>query len=321
MGAYELEVHRQQTSGQVITSSSGRIIKRKHPMTFPQLPTKPINILKKANVPFECDRCGFILDTKLRLISHLNSHARGKKHQCRNCDRTFCNIVSLKKHCAMAHRDQNPFKEKRFQCDQCPKRYLTEFLLGQHKLSHQNLKNEKCEFCSFATNAPYDLKNHIKRIHQASKDYVCPEKDCGKAFKRRCDMENHRKSVHSTVKVYVKCPTCDVIVLEKGLQSHMINRHSEKALERPHVCQICGKSERYEKNLKRHYEAVHEPSDRGVTYQCPECPQMFYRRRELTAHSFEHFSGRVHQCDECGNKYKSKKELTNHVSLILSLKN
>lgn len=311
---YELE-YRRRLASEVITSSSGRIIKRKLPQIFPPLPFKPINITKKANIPFECDKCGMLLDTKIRLLSHLNSHVRGMKHKCGKCDRTFCNIVSLKKHCAMAHREQNPFKEKRFQCDQCPKRYLTEFLLSQHRLSHENLKTQKCDQCSFATNALYDLKNHVKRIHQATKDYFCPVEICGKAFKRRCDMENHRKSVHSEIKVYVKCPTCDVIVLEKGLQSHMINRHSEKALQKPHICPLCGKAERYEKNLQRHYEAVHEPGDRGITYHCNECEQTFFRRRELTAHSFEHFKGTIHQCEECGNKYKSKKELTNHVSI------
>lgn len=303
-----------EASLETMMSSSGRIIKRKLPMSFPKLPFKPINIVKKTNVPFVCDKCGASLDTKLRLISHLKSHRRGYKHQCPNCDRAFGNIAILKKHCATAHHDSNPFKEKRFQCDLCPKRYMTEFLLGQHKLSHENLKEQKCPECPFATNAPYDLKNHIKRIHYPTKEYFCPEAGCGKLFKRRCDMENHRKSVHSTIRVYVKCPTCDVIVLEKGLQSHIINRHSEKATKKPFVCQVCGKAERYEKNLQRHYEAVHEPVDRGITYACSDCPQTFFRRRELTAHSFEHFQGTVHTCGECGNKYKSKKELTNHVS-------
>lgn len=313
MSEWDIELYRLKNSGEVVKSSSGRIIKRKLPHIFQQYSFKPINIPKKANIPFECDRCGSMLDTKIRLLSHLNNHVRGKKHKCMNCERTFCNIVSLKKHCAMTHREENPFKEKRFECDQCPKRYLTEFLLGQHKLSHENLKTQKCDLCSFATNAPYDLKNHIKRIHNATKDYVCNDDTCGKAFKRRCDMENHRRSVHSAVKIYVKCPTCDVIVLEKGLQSHIINRHSAKSREKPFVCQVCGKAERYEKNLQRHYDSVHEPGDRGVRYPCNECDQSFFRRRELTAHSFEHFNGKVHSCLECGNMYKSKKELTNHV--------
>jgi KRAB domain-containing zinc finger protein len=280
---------------------------------FPQEPFKVLSISKKVNALFECDRCGKSFENRMKLANHLNNHFRVLKHRCKGCEKSFSTVASLRKHYATTHKNLQ-FKEKRFACDECPKRYLTEFLLGQHKLSHENLREQRCDLCEFATNSPYDLKNHIKRIHEARKDFICPEEGCEKGFKRKCDMENHRKSVHSSFKVYVKCPTCDVIVLEKGLQSHMINRHSEKAQLKPFICPVCGKAERYEKNLTRHFAAVHDPTDRGVTYPCPECSQIFYRRRDLTAHSFEHYEGLIHECGECGNKYKSKKELTNHVS-------
>jgi len=297
----------------VTFSSSGRIIKRRLPLSLPSLATPPINIKKKANIPYECDMCAKLIHSKSYLVSHLHKHLKVMKHRCKFCTRSFQNVVNLKKHYTQSHRDKNPYREKRFECDECPKRYLTDFLLGQHKLSHENLKNCKCPHspCTFATNTTYDLKNHIKRIHLMTvKTHACTE--CDKSFKRRCDMENHRKTVHCTVKVYVKCPVCSIIVLEKGLQSHIINRHSEKAQKKPYVCDICGKSERYQKNLQRHYESVHEPASRGVVYQCPECPESFYRRRELTSHSFVHFTGKIHDCKTCGNRYKSKKELTNH---------
>lgn len=66
------------------------------------------------------------------------------------------------------------------------------------------------------------------------------------------------------------------------------------------------------KVLQRHYFAVHEPRNRGVIYQCPLCPQFFYRRRDVTAHSFEHYEGEIFECLVCNNKYKTKKELNNH---------
>lgn len=315
MSEYELDLYRQRYSNEEpYTTSSGRVIKRKLPTIISTTPHRPANVQKRPNVPFECDKCGMACDVKHRLIAHLKCHLSGQKHKCDICNKTFGNVQSIRKHCEVAHRDVNPYKEKRFKCEDCPKRYLTDFLLSQHRLSHENLKSQRCPYCSFATNAPYDLKNHIKRIHEATKDYPCVEEGCKKAFKRRCDMENHRKSVHSHIKIYVKCPKCEVIVLEKGLQSHIINRHSERALKKPYVCKICGKAERYEKNLQRHFEAVHEPTDRGVRYPCPECQQVFFRRRELNAHSFDHYLGQIYECQLCLNKYKTKKELTNHVS-------
>lgn len=304
---------------ETVTSSSGRIIKRKMPQEFitTQLP-KTVSVgpsaMKKSKAIFQCEVCEEEFDTKLKLTAHMNDHVH-KRHNCLFCNKYFTKVMSLRKHYQEDHPDSNPFKEKKFQCSECPKRYLTEFLLSQHMLSHENMKTQKCALCNFATNTLYDLKNHFKRIHQASKDFICPEANCEKTFKRRCDMENHRKSVHSLYKVYVKCPVCDIIVLEKGLQSHMINRHSERASLKPYKCNYCGKAERYEKNLQRHIESVHEPADRGITYHCDKCPETFYRRRELSSHSFIHYHGPIYPCELCDNKYKSKKELTNHVSI------
>lgn len=299
---------------ETITSSSGRVIKRKLPQEFViSSPPKGVVTIKKDKEVSSCDICGETFISKAKLIEHVNDHSH-RFHKCLFCERVFGKVMNLRKHYQDDHPDSNPYKEKKFHCHLCPKKYLTDFLLGQHMLSHENLKSQKCALCDFATNTLYDLKNHFRRIHQASKDFECTEKNCGKTFKRRCDMENHRKSVHTLFKVYVKCPVCEVIVLEKGLQSHMINRHSEKSTLKPYKCSYCGKAERYEKNLIRHIESVHEPADRGVTYHCDKCPLSFYRRRELTAHSFIHFSGTIYQCTLCDNKYKSKKELTNHVS-------
>lgn len=307
---------------ETITSSSGRVIKRKLPQEFiVPSPSKTVVIIGKKEVEnVNCDICGEDFESKSELSEHVLEHNQ-KSHKCLFCDRSFMKVMTLRKHYQEDHPDANPYKEKKYQCSLCPKRYLTDFLLGQHMLSHENLKSQKCALCDFATNTLYDLKNHFRRIHQASKDFECTEKNCGKTFKRRCDMENHRKSVHTLFKVYVKCPVCDVIVLEKGLQSHMINRHSDKASQKPYKCNYCGKAERYEKNLQRHIESVHEPADRGVTYHCDKCPASFYRRRELTAHSFEHFNGTIYPCTLCDNKYKSKKELTNHVSLFYEISN
>ena len=173
-------------------SSSGRIIRRKLPMQVAKISNKLASNSKKRNFLYQCDKCGIKMDTKFKLLVHFRSHRRNRFHHCPCCEKCFGNLVALKKHCAIFHAETNPFKEKRFQCDLCPKRYLTEFLLGQHQLSHENLKSQQCPQCPFATNAPYDLKNHIKRAHFPSKDFDCPEDNCDKSFKRRCDMENHR---------------------------------------------------------------------------------------------------------------------------------
>lgn len=223
---------------EILKSSSGRIIKRKLPPVITSAYHRPSNVVKKVSSPLICDICGENFEVKSAMITHLNSHLRNK----------FSNKASPK---PQFSHDQplnySSLREKKFICDICDKRYLTKHLLCLHKKSHENLKEYKCnkDSCTFETNSPYDLNNHIKRIHNPTRPYKCSE--CEKMFKRRCDMINHKKSVHSEIKTYVKCPVCETIILEKGLQSHMINRHSEKAQQKPFVCNICGKRERYEK--------------------------------------------------------------------------
>lgn len=295
---------------QVITSSSGRIIKKKQPIYITSL--RPVKTAKR-NRPFVCDCCNLTFDSKANLEAHIKMLKTSEDDfNCLICDIIFLSPEDFKSHNAEVHQKKTVKKEKKFKCELCPKKYATNHLLQIHKKGHDNLKEYKCGSigCEYETNSPYDLNNHFKRVHNSTRPHQCTI--CDKSFKRRCDLRNHGDTVHSDVKTYVKCPMCDAIVLEKGLQSHIINRHSEKANLKPYVCDICGKSERYEKNLIRHFNAVHEPKDRGVIYSCAECPAQFYRRREVTAHSFEHFEGTIHVCKTCGNKYKSKKELTNH---------
>lgn len=100
-----------------LKSSSGRLIRPKLPHILSPSTARPINIHKKANVPFECDQCGRMCASKSDLSLHLNQHLRGKKHPCQSCDTTFCNLAGLKKHYALVHPVENYFKEKRFQCD------------------------------------------------------------------------------------------------------------------------------------------------------------------------------------------------------------
>jgi hypothetical protein len=302
----------QEIEQQVVTSTSGRIIKRKQP-TYITTQQRPSKTAKKGS--YACDCCNLTFNTKTALVAHMDTvKSIAVKNKCTSCDITFPSSSEFRAHNNSVHQisiPQTP-KEKKYECDLCGKKYVSNHLLQIHKKSHENLKEYKCgtEDCNFETNSPYDLNNHIKRKHNAVRSFECLI--CFKKFKRRCDLKNHTETVHSDVKTYVKCPKCEAIVLEKGLHSHVINRHSEKAKIKPYVCNICGKAERYEKNLQRHYDAVHEPKDRGVIYECPECPEKFYRRREMTAHSFVHFKGTVYICNMCGNKYKSKKELTNH---------
>lgn len=216
---------------EIIKSSSGRIIKRKLPPVITTTVYRPSNVQRRQIVHLTCDFCGAKFEIKTSLMTHLNNHMAEQSSNKDYDDESMDQMLIMKPE--DEQQTLSNYKEKKFACDICDKRYLTKHLLSIHKKSHANLKEFKClnESCFFETNSPYDLNNHIKRIHNPTRPFKCSE--CDKKFKRRCDMINHKKSVHTNVRTYVKCPVCETIILEKGLQSHMINRHSEKAQQKP----------------------------------------------------------------------------------------
>lgn len=220
-----------------VTSSRGRIIKRKNPVVIVQ---QRYSKVAKKNPSYQCDCCNIKFETKTLLTSHINSiKSTGiNKHICTTCDVMFASSSLLKSHNSTFHKVTPPNKEKKFECDQCGKKYSSNHLLNLHKKSHLNLKEYACKFdeCSFRTNSPYDLNNHMKRMHSTLRPFPCNL--CMKSFKRRCELKTHTDTVHTDLKTYVKCPMCETIVLEKGLTSHLINRHSEKAQYKPYVSNI-----------------------------------------------------------------------------------
>jgi uncharacterized C2H2 Zn-finger protein len=199
-----------------------------------------------------------------------------------------------------------------FICDLCSKSHKTKKDLLLHLKAHCGFTH-KCTLggCGYTTNISSEYDAHLKTHHLRKKPPIkCPK--CSKVFKKQNEMTRHLNAIHSNVKTYVMCPECEKIILEQSLKSHIINQHTEIAKYKPFECKVCGKRERYQKNLDRHYNSVHDPKSRGVIYQCPDCPASFFRQRDLNTHSFEHFTGKIHTCEECNSYFKSKGELTGH---------
>ena len=68
----------------------------------------------KGTVKFECATCGGFFDSKSEATTHFRSvheetkevHEENKrKNECPNCEATFKNTYSFKKHCAKYHGD------------------------------------------------------------------------------------------------------------------------------------------------------------------------------------------------------------------------
>ena len=102
-------------------------------------------------------------------------------------------------------------------CNECGKAFEWLSELKIHiKRFHEESK-EKCDTCGRIFKFKHDLLQHKRRVHEgipkyAEAKHIC--KKCGKAFKRLYVLKNHVKRYHEVIKE--KCDICEKIGLTWG---------------------------------------------------------------------------------------------------------
>lgn len=126
-------------------------------------------------------------------------------------------------------------------------------------------------FHSFVTKRKLDL--HVKCVHERYYQAVCHV--CAKVY----------NSAHS-------------------LAQHLLE-HSD--VERPRIiCQICGKSFKDARIMRKHVERTHESHQ----LQCPHCPKISPNRNALSRHIRSVHIYTVHKCHLCAKEFKRAVALT-----------
>eukprot|EP00092_Neocalanus_flemingeri_P001428 GFUD01001524.1.p1 GENE.GFUD01001524.1~~GFUD01001524.1.p1 ORF type:complete len:496 (+),score=120.83 GFUD01001524.1:54-1541(+) len=165
----------------------------------------------------------------------------GSNLKCNDCDKTFGNSQTLERHtkrfhtsnkgpkvmCEICNTEVNDKKthmksheEKKFQCEQCPKRYRTKFDLKTHMKSvHLGVK-ESCPHCGKLT---ANLSKHIYGNHM----HEFPCEICGKVFARQTQLNYHLRA-HERGTIIEKAPP-DVLKEKKKMANL---KYLEKRRER-----------------------------------------------------------------------------------------
>lgn len=121
-------------------------------------------------------------------------------------------------------------------------------------------------------------------------------------------------------------------LLAKSVRDHKIV-HSD---QRPHKCEICGKSFR-QANVLRLHSKLHDERkiqclicdkkflkpiylkyhmrrhDDERPYKCDKCPKSYYSRQHLKTHLYSHFDEPQFHCEICNRQYKIYDSLKLHM--------
>ena len=178
---------------------------------------------------FECLLCRKTLaslelyEKHIECVSH--KEKAGEMFQCLECEKKYKRNGHLMDHIKQQHTADF---ERKFSCDQCGKRFVTNKLLEFHVNAHLGIKPYKCSFCSQTFANDSNCLTHKRKKHPelfaAEKDlFRCDQ--CGENCRTLDKLETHTNSKHLNVRPY-KCRYCKLTFLGRaGVLQHEKKKH------------------------------------------------------------------------------------------------
>ncbi|XP_016987945.1 zinc finger protein 664 isoform X2 [Drosophila rhopaloa] len=141
-----------------------------------------------------CHLCGKRLTTAFNLKNHLVRHAGTRPHKCDKCDATFSAAAELSSH-RKTHTSERPYACRY----DCGKTFRFCSARSMHERIHMDASKRiyQCEYCPKSFVTPSDCRTHQK-YHNLTRDHSCDT--CRISFKQLKHYQAHLKSnAHKTL--------------------------------------------------------------------------------------------------------------------------
>ena len=247
--------------------------------------------------------------TNMRMSKRNRNHSL---RTCIMCTEKFISFSKLKMHLEVDHGGE-------MKCSLCEtivqnKRNLVRHL-QKHKGEKKSVTKVKqlegrssflCDQCHYTCQYQASLKQHILRVHDQDKPFVCSFMNCNKSYSIRPDLKTHEQYSHVKLKKF-QCNIC----VKKFVNRHKLSKHINQChtIVGDHHCTLCQKNFRDKQALRLHIEGVHEKA----SLTCSQCQKGFTWQGNLARHVKDvHQKEKKHVCNFCEKSFSQNSSLKGH---------
>ncbi|XP_064293007.1 zinc finger protein 845-like [Plodia interpunctella] len=294
---------------------------------------------------FKCSICPKIYTSNQSLRRHMRTRHRSDSNDVLCCD--YCDFSTVGKenmdtHVSSYHNVYEP--ENTCACQTCGCSFVSESILRQHiktehsfdtfyKYCKDSLLKDvggrpkhvflNCEFCSNTYNNIYELKHHLRNVHD--KEYRLTTCNvCFGKFYTEETIAAHRKICVPPPDVNA-CTHCDKLFTDiSSLEFHIkifhpqahiadsnITSTRDDTLEGNFKCNQCERVYYSDRSLKHHIKLRHTTIE---AVECEICSKMFNNKYYLAFHKKNvHSHVAWSKCDYCDKQFKSKRYIRRHI--------
>ncbi|CAH1994807.1 unnamed protein product [Acanthoscelides obtectus] len=243
-----------------------------------------------------CPECFKVFKTRRHLYCHTRQvHLRHNPLPvlCKVCQMSFQTKHLMKEHMRLTHMDEQGF----YKCDLCGKSYSVLLKLCNHiERIHQKIRKYICDECDKGFNGNKDLEEHY-RVEHGGFRYTCEH--CKKEFKNKYAHRDHVQQ-HEAPKEF-RCNICNKSLSARAaLHTHRLVHKDELD-----ICNVCGKGV---KCMKSHMLSHAEKKQ----HECEFCQKKFAWRTSLVVHMRTHTGEKPYACEFCDKTFAQRPAIIAH---------
>ena len=139
----------------------------------------------------KCHLCDYTNKQKSQTKNHIVRVHRSNGESCETCGKL---VKDLKRHkrrgCITSVKLPGHIL-----CKQCDKTFRNKNHLRNHMKIHLNIRDNVCSQCTYSTTSGFNLKIHIKRVHQN----LPLHSECPHCMRKVFDIEKHIQNFHKII--------------------------------------------------------------------------------------------------------------------------